>query len=362
MIHSHPASRSRREERGSSYCSVHTLNEDDSSYGSHTRGPVHTRLGPHGEDRRRSTSRRGPDIQSRLGPQPYTEGYGHTDPDDHSYRGDSHDTSSRPGGRNYVPPSHPRNTYLRAAKRPVNEPYRPKAAAENSKFGTRIANAHVTTTKFPFNVGKYNGSTDPDDHMNVFMGAGINGQWDEPTWCNFFPQTLTGLARAWFDSLPVGSLDSFEDLRTKFLAHFCQQRRHERDSCDVMNIWRRNDESLEAFVVRYNKECLEIGDVADQMARNHFIRAVKDREMIMTISGKEGLPKKWEDVMTAVKKYAQTQRSLEPHVAKAKPQAETSQQGSKRNNKRNRDVGNRDISKPYFPQTNTFDPKNYNPA
>ena len=74
-----------------------------------------------------------------------------------------------------------------------------------------------------------------------------------------------------------------------------------------MNIWRRNDESLEAFVVRYYKECLEIGDVADQMARNHFIRAVKDREMIMTISGKEGLPKKWEDVMAAVKTYAQTQ-------------------------------------------------------
>ncbi|KAJ0890971.1 hypothetical protein HanRHA438_Chr09g0429671 [Helianthus annuus] len=192
-IHSRLASRSRRDDRGSSYCSVHTLNDNDSSYGSHTRGPVHTRLGPHGEDRRRSTSRRGPGIQSRLGPQPYTEGYGHTDPDDCTYRGDSHDTSSRPGGRNYVPPSHPRNKYLRAAKRPANEPYRPKAAAENSKFVTRIANAHVTTTKFPFNVGKYSGSTDPDDHMNIFMGAGINGQWDEPTWCNFSPGPL----RAW---------------------------------------------------------------------------------------------------------------------------------------------------------------------
>ena len=70
-----------------------------------------------------------------------------------------------------------------------------------------------------------------------------------------------------------------------------------------MNIWRRDNESLEAFVVRYNKECLEIGDVADQMARNHFIKAVKDKQMVMTISGKEGLPKKWEDVMAAVKTY-----------------------------------------------------------
>ena len=36
--HSRPASRSRREDRGSSYCEVRTINEDDSSYGSHTRG------------------------------------------------------------------------------------------------------------------------------------------------------------------------------------------------------------------------------------------------------------------------------------------------------------------------------------
>ncbi|XP_022027855.1 uncharacterized protein LOC110929063 [Helianthus annuus] len=185
--------------------------------------------------------------------------------------------------------------------------------------------------------------------MNIFMGAGSNGRWDEPTWCHFFPQTLTGLARAWFDSLPVGSLVSFEELHAKFLAHFSKQRRPVRDTMDVMNIYRWDDESLEAFVVRYNKECLEIGDVADQMARNHFIKAVRDEQMVMTISGKDGRPKKWEDVMTAVKTYAQTQRSLKPHLTKAPPQVggQTSRYKPKRNNKRNRDAGNRDSdSKP----------------
>ncbi|KAJ0457414.1 hypothetical protein HanIR_Chr15g0773511 [Helianthus annuus] len=169
---SRPASRSRREDRRSSYCEVHTINEDDSSYGSRTRGPIQSRLGPQGDNRQQSTVHRGSGIQSRLGPLPQHEGYGRTDPDDHTYCGDSHDTCSRPGGRNYSPPTHPRNTYLRAAKRPENQPYRPRAAAENSKFARRIAHAHVTTTKFPFNIGKYNGSSDPDDHMNIFMGAG----------------------------------------------------------------------------------------------------------------------------------------------------------------------------------------------
>ena len=43
---SRPASRSRREDRGSSYCEVRTINDDDSSYGSRTSGPIQSRLGP----------------------------------------------------------------------------------------------------------------------------------------------------------------------------------------------------------------------------------------------------------------------------------------------------------------------------
>ncbi|KAJ0852204.1 hypothetical protein HanRHA438_Chr14g0635451 [Helianthus annuus] len=122
---SRPASRSRREDHGSSYCEVRTINEDDSSYGSRTRGPIQSRLGPQGDNRRQSTVHRSSGIQSRLGPLPQYEGYGRTDPNNHTYCGDSHDTSSRPGGRNYSAPTHPRNTYLRAAKRPENQPYRP---------------------------------------------------------------------------------------------------------------------------------------------------------------------------------------------------------------------------------------------
>ncbi|XP_021979767.1 uncharacterized protein LOC110875879 [Helianthus annuus] len=168
----------------------------------------------------------------------------------------------------------------------------------------------------------------------------------------FFPQTLTGLARVWFDSLAVGALASFEQLQAKFLAHFSQQRCHKCHSTDAMNIWRGDNESLESFVIRYNKECLEISGITDQMARNHFILAVKDNEMVMTISGKEGLPEKWDDIMAAVKTYAQTQRSLKPHTAKAQPHAEgqSSRQDAKRN-KRNRDTWNHgNDSNPYVPR------------
>ncbi|XP_021998215.1 uncharacterized protein LOC110895244 [Helianthus annuus] len=142
--------------------------------------------------------------------------------------------------------------------------YRPAEAAENSKFVMEIALAQLEKAKLPSNVGKFNGLTDPDDHLRVFTSVGLVGGWTLPLWCHLFVQTLTGAARIWFDNLPIGQIESWKDLREKFLTHFSQQRRSIRDTSDVMNIWCHDDENLEDFITRYNKEVLEIGGVHEQ--------------------------------------------------------------------------------------------------
>ncbi|XP_021974790.2 uncharacterized protein LOC110869893 [Helianthus annuus] len=129
-------------------------------------------------------------------------------------------------------------------------------------------------------------------------------------WCHLFIQTLTGAARLWFDNLPVGTITSWVDLREKFLMHFSQQQRSIRDTADVMNIWRRDDESSEGFITRYNKEVLEIGDVHEHLVRAQFKYVVRCDDMIKVLSGMEGLPKSWEKLMAAAKVYAQTERNL----------------------------------------------------
>ena len=74
-----------------------------------------------------------------------------------------------------------------------------------------------------------------------------------------------------------------------------------RDTSDVMNIWRRDDENLEDFITRYNKEVLEIGGVHEQLIRAQFKYAVRCDDMVKVLSGKEGLPKSWEKIMAAAK-------------------------------------------------------------
>ncbi|XP_021979581.1 uncharacterized protein LOC110875685 [Helianthus annuus] len=77
-----------------------------------------------------------------------------------------------------------------------------------------------------------------------------------------------------------------------------------------MNIWRHDNESLEDFITRYNKEVLEIGGVHEQLIRAQFKYAVRCDDMIKVLSGTEGLPKSWEKVMAAAKVYAQTEKNL----------------------------------------------------
>ncbi|GJU92858.1 reverse transcriptase domain-containing protein [Tanacetum coccineum] len=80
----------------------------------------------------------------------------------------------------------------------------------------------------PTNLRAYDGTTDPDDHLTVFMGTMDVHKLPEPAWCRFFHITLCGAARFWYDNLAPGSIDGFHQLRDKFRANFLQQRRFQK--------------------------------------------------------------------------------------------------------------------------------------
>ncbi|XP_021971323.1 uncharacterized protein LOC110866483 [Helianthus annuus] len=163
----------------------------------------------------------------------------------------------------------------------------PAVAAEHSKFIRTIALAPLEKANLPQTVGTFNGLTDPDDHVQLFTSVGVVGRWTMPMWCHLFIQNLMGAARAWFDSLPTGRIKSWVNFQEQFLAHFSQQRRYKRDTSEVMDIWRRENEGLEDFITRFNKECLEIGRVSEDLVRAHFKKAIRCDSLIWSITGKD---------------------------------------------------------------------------
>ncbi|KAJ0800818.1 hypothetical protein HanPI659440_Chr03g0109651 [Helianthus annuus] len=58
-----------------------------------------------------------------------------------------------------------------------------------------------------------------------------------------------------------------------------------------MDIWRCEGEDLEDFITRFNKECLEIGGVSEDLMRAHFKKATRCDSLIRTITGRDRMPK-----------------------------------------------------------------------
>ncbi|XP_076951464.1 uncharacterized protein LOC143624844 [Bidens hawaiensis] len=198
------------------------------------------------------------------------------------------------------------------------------AFAEKSKFIVPIA-----TAPFPFNVkiptslGKYNGMTDPSDHLLNFVAVGGVSGWTLPYWCHMFALTFTRAAREWFEKLPDGQITSWDDLVKKFSQHFSQQKKHTRDPLEIVDVVCRDNEYVEDnFITRFNDESLNIGGNNKDMLRRAFRKNGRSNALIRTLTGKDGKPQEWDDILSAAKLFARTEKTLGSDSPKPKLKVE----------------------------------------
>jgi hypothetical protein len=131
--------------------------------------------------------------------------------------------------------------------------------------------------KFAVQIDPYDGTTDPQDHVEIFQQTMIFQGAKEPVICRAFPLTLKAAARRWFSSLPAGSVTGWKALKDKFVSNFTSSKQQLRDFIIRFNaeslerIKQRLDEPLRDFIIRFNAESLEVRDVAPNMVL-YFLR------------------------------------------------------------------------------------------
>ncbi|XP_076941684.1 uncharacterized protein LOC143611358 [Bidens hawaiensis] len=152
--------------------------------------------------------------------------------------------------------------------------------------------------------------TDPSDHLLNFVAVGGVSGWTLPYWCHMFALTFTGAAREWFEKLPDRQIKNWDNFVAKFSQHFSQQIKHNRDPSEILDVVRRNNESIEDFITRFNNESLNIGRVSEDMLQGAFRKNVKSDKLIWMLTGRDGMPTSWNDIMTAAKLFARTQKTL----------------------------------------------------
>jgi hypothetical protein len=73
---------------------------------------------------------------------------------------------------------------------------------------------------FPHLPEKYDGIVNPNGFLQIYSTSILAGGGDEAVMANYFPMTLTGMARSWFMNLPEGTLTSLQELCCQFVANF----------------------------------------------------------------------------------------------------------------------------------------------
>ncbi|XP_021631839.1 uncharacterized protein LOC110629234 [Manihot esculenta] len=119
--------------------------------------------------------------------------------------------------------------------------------------------------------------------------------------CKVFPTTLTGPARAWFNSLEVGSIRSFGDLANIFINWFIAGVLAERKTSYLETIWQRKNESLRGYVAHFNTEALQISELDES-------RAVEAMQKGTTLCRKP--PNTLAELMKRAKKYIRQDDAL----------------------------------------------------
>ena len=131
---------------------------------------------------------------------------------------------------------------------------------------TASINGHPLPPKFKMSsLDSYDGTRDPCDHIATFKTTMHLQGVPNKIMCRAFPTTLKGLAQVWFSKIPPNMVDSFDELSKLFFNNFIGGQRHKRFSSSLLTIDQGENESLQSFITRFNREALTIDKMDDKL-------------------------------------------------------------------------------------------------
>jgi len=99
----------------------------------------------------------------------------------------------------------------------------------------------------------YDGSTDPDKHLNICKTQMTLYATDKAMWCKVFCTSLQEGPLGWFTGLPSNFVTNFKVLTTKFTTQYVTSQSHHTSSMSFLNVKQEKRESWRTFMDRFNK-------------------------------------------------------------------------------------------------------------
>jgi hypothetical protein len=140
-------------------------------------------------------------------------------------------------------------------------------------------------------IEKYNGSGDPQDHLEAFREHIILHGTPNEIACRAFPLTLTGVTKEWFTGLPPKSVGNFKELGRLFLTQFLATRKRKKNATCLLTLRQDKEESLKDFMLRFNREKLEVDTPDDETLLCALMQGVRAEGSLMAEVGRKNVKK-----------------------------------------------------------------------
>ena len=202
----------------------------------------------------------------------------------------------------------------------------------DSPFTTAI-NSFPLPSKFRMpHMDSYDGVKDPLDHLETFKILMYLQGVADAIMCRAFPTTLKGAARIWFSQLAPNSISTFKELSAQFTMNFISGHRYKKSTACLMSIKQREEETLRAYISRFNKEALSIDEADDNILVAAFTNGLKEGKFLFSLYKND--PKTMSEVLYRATKYMNAEDALlarEERPKKRERQEDTRQdQGRKK--------------------------------
>ena len=126
--------------------------------------------------------------------------------------------------------------------------------------------------------------------------------------CKLFDTTLAGEACRWWYLLPANSIESWQDLRTRFAAQFLGDRRHLKSSAYLSRVRQGDGESLQTWLQRFTKATMEVGHLSDDALLLAASSAVREDTAFAFSISKKPL-RAYSDFLDQAKNYVNAEAS-----------------------------------------------------
>lgn len=133
----------------------------------------------------------------------------------------------------------------------------------------------LMSEKPPPTLERYDGSADPDNHLRNFTNAMAFYIYSDLVKCKAFSLSLRDEALEWYHTLPPNTVDSFATVTTLFRRQYAAKRRQEMTLAELVNTKQEKDETLKAFMQRYNEIARQVKDANHTFVINNLPKYLK---------------------------------------------------------------------------------------